>query len=84
MFGRIPNIQFIIGVGADMADKLKPWPNVGNQLGALLVFGKRIAQAIGYTQVKQSRHDILCRLQLARAILRTFHDIPSSVLVDDS
>ena len=67
-----------------MADRLKPWPSVGSQLGALLVFGKRIAQAIGYTQVRQSRHDILCRLQFARAVFRAFHFVPSSVLVDDS
>ena len=52
MFGKIPNIQFITGVGEDMVDKLKPCLSVGNQLGVALAFGKRIVKGIGGTLMK--------------------------------
>jgi hypothetical protein len=51
-FGKIPNIRSSIGAGEDMEDRLKTWQVAGNQLGALLVFGKRIARAIGGIQVR--------------------------------
>ena len=53
MFGRIRLILFIIGDGEIMAAKLKAWQIAGNQLGARLAFGKKIAREIGGIQVRQ-------------------------------
>ena len=48
------------------------------------VYASRLAAKESFGDCEGKLDDILCRLQLARSILRTFHHISSSVLVDDS